>query len=202
MDHRDLPIIILAAGASSRMRGRDKLMEEIDGMPLLRQQVIKARAVTRGPVLVTLPPPPHQRYDALDGLEADLLPVADADEGMNASLRRAFAALPADCTHAMLLLADLPDLTADDLATVADAVDLDSATLVWRGSTQAGAMGHPIVVRAALFDSFIALQGDSGGREVMAQAQGRILPVPLPADHARRDLDTPEDWAAWRAEKH
>jgi molybdenum cofactor cytidylyltransferase len=46
------------------------------------------------------------------------------------------------------------------------------------------------------------LQGDSGGREVMAQAQGRILPVPLPADHARRDLDTPEDWAAWRAEKH
>jgi len=24
--------------------------------------------------------------------------------------------------------------------------------------------------------------------------------VPLPADHARRDLDTPADWAAFRAE--
>ncbi|MAY45584.1 MAG: 4-diphosphocytidyl-2C-methyl-D-erythritol synthase, partial [Rhodobacteraceae bacterium] len=30
----DIPILLLAAGSSSRMRGRDKLMEEVDGQPL------------------------------------------------------------------------------------------------------------------------------------------------------------------------
>jgi len=27
-----------------------------------------------------------------------------------------------------------------------------------------------------------------------------MLTVPLPGDHATRDLDTPEDWADWRRE--
>ena len=45
----DLPIILLAAGQSSRMRGRDKLLEKIDGVTLLGLQVRRARAcVERG----------------------------------------------------------------------------------------------------------------------------------------------------------
>ena len=31
-----IPILILAAGASRRMRGQDKLLQVVDGMPLLR----------------------------------------------------------------------------------------------------------------------------------------------------------------------
>ena len=37
-----IPIVILAAGASSRMRGRDKLLELVDGVALLRRQVERA----------------------------------------------------------------------------------------------------------------------------------------------------------------
>ncbi|NNE52495.1 MAG: nucleotidyltransferase family protein [Sulfitobacter sp.] len=194
----DLPIIILAAGSASRMRGRDKLMEDVGGVPLLRAQAVKARAVTKGPVIVALPPPPHPRYDALDGLEVLCLPVAAAAEGMSASLRTAFAALPRDAACAMMYLADLPDLTEDDLRKVAEAVDLGSDTLIWRGATEAGAPGHPIVFHRALFDHFATLKGDGGAREVVAAAGNRVTLVPLPGDRARADLDTPEDWARWR----
>lgn len=196
----DLPIVILAAGASSRMQGRDKLLEDVGGIPLLRSQAHKARATTRGPVLIALPAAPHPRYHALAGLEVDILPVPDAAEGISASLRRSFAALPADAPCAMLLLADLPDITADDLRRVAAAVDLDSDVLVWRGATVDGAGGHPIVFRRSMFAHFATLQGDHGGAEVVAQAKGRIALIPLEGRRARRDLDTPEDWAAWRAE--
>ncbi len=199
MEHADFPIIILAAGASRRMRGRDKLLEEIDGTALLHHQARKALAVTSGPVLVALPPAPHPRYAALASLPVKIVPVPDADEGMNASLRTAFAALPADSDTAMLLLGDLPDLTADDLRSVANAVDLSSDTLVWRGATSEGAPGHPIMFRATLFDAFAQLHGDSGGREVMAQANGRVQLIPLQGNRARADLDTPEDWEIWRA---
>ncbi len=197
---QSLPIIILAAGQSRRMRGADKLLEDVGGQPLLRQQVRNALAVTDGPVLVALPVQPHPRYRAIDDLDVTLVPVPDAQEGMNASLRTVFAALPENVKCAMLLLGDLPDLTQADLLKVADAVDLTSDTLVWRGVTQDGAPGHPIVFKSDLFSAFDGLSGDGGGREVIAQAHGRIKLVPLKGDRARRDLDTPEDWDIWRAE--
>lgn len=196
----DCPIILLAAGASRRMRGRDKLLEEVDGLPLLRRQALRALEATRGAVFVALPQAPHPRYAALEGLGLRLVPVADAAEGINASLRTAFAALPKDAPCAMLLLADLPDLTRDDLKKVMGAVDLGTDTRIWRGVTEEGAPGHPIVFRADLFPAFAELKGDGGGREIIAQAEGRIETVPLPGTHARNDLDTPEDWASWRKE--
>lgn len=195
----DLPIILLAAGQSSRMRGADKLLEMVEGVPLVRRQAEMACAATSGPVIVALPDAPHPRYSALEGLQVQIVPVPDASEGMNASLRRAFATVPADAPAAMLLLCDLPDLTTSDLKTVLQAVDLNKPTLVWRGTTDTGAPGHPIVFAAPLFDRFAKLTGDAGGRDVIKAAQGHIEMVPLPGNRARMDLDTPEAWAEWRA---
>ncbi|APE43596.1 4-diphosphocytidyl-2C-methyl-D-erythritol synthase [Sulfitobacter alexandrii] len=198
MDHA-MPIIILAAGGATRMRGRDKLLEPVAGVPLLRRQALMARAAGQGPVVVALPPRPHLRYDVLEGLDVQLLPVADAAEGMNASLRAGILALPGTVRCAMVLLADLPELTAADLRRVADAVDLTDGNMIWRGATAQGAPGHPIVFRSDLFPALAALEGDSGGREVVSQQADRMVLVPLPGDRARLDLDTPEAWAAWRA---
>ncbi|MGA1614500.1 MAG: nucleotidyltransferase family protein, partial [Lutimaribacter sp.] len=87
-----LGIIILAAGQSRRMRGGDKLLETVQGQPLLRR-IQQAAAATGCPVWVALPGPSHPRA-------AHLLPasqpvyVPDAALGLSASIRRAVAALP------------------------------------------------------------------------------------------------------------
>ncbi len=196
----DLPIVVLGAGQSSRMRGADKLMQLVDGVPLIRRQAKIARAATSGKVIVTLPNGPHPRYGALAGLDIQVLPVPDAAEGMAASLKRAFAAVDGH-PAAMLLLADLAELTVGDLREVSGAVDRNGSYLVWRGVTEDGKPGHPIVFAAPLFSAFATLTGDSGGREVVAAAGDRVHLVPLPGQRARRDLDTPEDWAQWQAER-
>ena len=195
----DIPIIVLGAGQSTRMGGTDKLLQHVDGQPLIRRQADMARRATTGAVIVALPPAPHPRYAALQGLDVQTLGVEDAAEGMNASLRAAFAALPEDSRAAMLVLADLPDLTMDDLKSVGQAVDKKPEMLVWRGATETGKPGHPVVFAASLFPAFAALSGDSGGQDVVRQAQGRVALVPLQGTRARLDLDTPEAWAAWRA---
>lgn len=199
MAQSDIPIILLAAGQSSRMRGRDKLLEPVDGVPLLRRQAEMACRVTSGPVLVTLPPAPHPRRNALDGVPVEMVTVRDAAEGMNASLRAGIAALPKAAPAAMVLLADLPDLDDDDLNMVIQSVDLSDGNKVWRGATSDGAAGHPIIFAASLFAAIARLHGDSGGREVVAGAQGKMVLVRLPGTRARNDLDTPEAWARWRA---
>ncbi|CAN0587772.1 unnamed protein product, partial [Ectocarpus sp. 12 AP-2014] len=103
----DIRILLLAAGASRRMRGRDKLLQEVDGQPLIARAAEIALA-TGAQVVVTLPPPPHPRYAALAGLDVRTIPVPDAGEGMGASIRTGIAALPPATPAAMILLADLP----------------------------------------------------------------------------------------------
>ena len=196
----DIPIIILAAGTSARMRGADKLMQAIDGVPLLTRQARLARAATDGPVIVALPAPPHPRYDAIAGLDVTLCPVPDAEAGMSVSLRAAVANVPPEAQAAALMLADLPDLTEEDLKKVLDTVDIKSKILIWRGATEDGKPGHPVVFHRDLFPAIERLSGDAGAQEVAQQARDRTVLIALPGQHARADLDTPEDWAAWRAE--
>ena len=195
---KHIPAIVLAAGQSSRMRGADKLMQDVDGEPLIRRQCRIARQVCER-VFVALPPPPHDRYTAISGLDVTPVPVADAAEGMGASLRTAFAALPKTAKAALLLLGDLPDLTEDDLNNVIQAVDLNSETLIWRGTTADGRDGHPIVFAKPLFAQFAKLTGDHGGQSIVKSAGQRVARIALTGNRARNDLDTPEDWANWRA---
>ncbi|MEM9576748.1 MAG: nucleotidyltransferase family protein [Pseudomonadota bacterium] len=197
----DLPILILAAGQSSRMRGGDKLMEVVEGKPLLRRQIDNARSATGGGVIVTLPPAPHPRQKLVQATSAQIVPVPDAALGMSASLRRGLGAISADAPAAMILLADLPELTPADLRRVLAAVNTESSTLIWRGATEDGKPGHPIVFARPLFTVLQRMQGDDGGQKVVSEHQDRMTIVRLPGQRARLDLDTPEDWHRWRTGK-
>lgn len=192
---KHLVILVLAAGQSRRMGGRDKLLEQVDAMPLLRRTVTMAAEVA--PVIVALPPPPHPRYACLQDLDITRVAVPDATDGMNASLRRALASVPTNAQAAMILLADLPDLTAQDLKKVAQAT-VNGSFNVWRGVTEDGLPGHPVVLDRSLFSDVMALSGDSGAQSVIRQHAEKTCLVRLPGQAARTDLDTPEAWASWR----
>jgi hypothetical protein len=79
-------ILLLAAGASSRMRGADKLLEPVEGVPLVLRQARVALA-TGASVIVTLPLDRPLRNAALAGLELTTAPVPDAALGLSASIR-------------------------------------------------------------------------------------------------------------------
>lgn len=193
-----IPILILAAGASSRMRGTDKLLLDVDGIALLRRQARMALSVSTD-VRLTLPPRPHARYDVVQDMPVQTIEVADAADGLSASVRAAFASLEPDIERAMILLADLPDLTADDLRRLMQATQTQPNALIWRGATPEGTGGHPMIVARHLFDAFQSLEGDAGGQSIVKTSADRVHLVPFSDNRARADLDTPEAWAAWRA---
>lgn len=191
-----LPILLLAAGQSRRMRGADKLMEPVAGTPLIRRQVAAAAAADLDP-WVALPAREHPRAAALAGLRHTPLVLPGSVEGMGGTLRDGVAALP-PCPRFLICAADLAGLTADDFAAVAGA-DMAQA-LIAIATSDRGALGHPVMFDAALRPDFAALSGDEGARRIVQAHKGRMRTVPLPGDHATRDLDTPEDWADWRRE--
>ncbi|MFT4701732.1 MAG: molybdenum cofactor cytidylyltransferase [Yoonia sp.] len=193
-----LPILILAAGQSSRMRGVDKLLENIDGVALLRRQINITSAVG-GPVFVALPDPAHPRTTQLTGTNALPIFVPNASEGLGVTLREAVAALPT-CPAFMVVLADLAALEGSDLATILNARENNPNYLIWRGATEVGKPGHPIIFDASLRPAFANLAGDTGGAAILKSQKDQTCLVPIPGHRALLDLDTPEDWARWRAE--
>jgi molybdenum cofactor cytidylyltransferase len=192
------PILILAAGKSSRMEGADKLALPVRGKPLLRDRAKMALA-TGATVCVALPSSVHPRAALLDGLDVTLIPVPDADLGLAHTLRAAVAALPA-CDRFLVLLADLPEITTQDLRRILAAPASHPEALIWRGATESGAPGHPVLFASTLRPLFATLTGDTGAEPIIRAHRDRTVIIPLPGQHARRDLDTPADWAAWRSE--
>lgn len=196
----NVAIVIPAAGSSSRMRGADKLLEPVSGQPLLRRVAERARAVSAS-VIVTLPGLTSPRADALRDLDLLLLAVPDAAEGMAASLRAAAGRVPSGAEGVMILPADMPDLTQDDLSTVIAAFGASEGTGIVQATGADGRPGHPVLFPADLVSGFSQLTGDSGARAILGANAHRVVRVALPDEHALIDLDTPEAWAAWRA-KH
>lgn len=191
-------ILILAAGASSRMRGGDKMLERVAGVAQITR-ITRAALATGCPVTVTLPPDHPARAAALAGLAARQVIVADASAGMSASIRDGLAALPPDAV-VLVVLADLPELTATDLRTML-AAQAASPDLIVRACSASGVPGHPVAFPPWVRVELMALSGDTGARDLLARHVARTRMLPLPGDHAVTDLDTPEAWAEWRASR-
>ncbi len=190
-----IPILILAAGRSARMQGTDKLLQMVHGTPLLRHITTEALAVSDD-IYIALPENPAPRLAALDGLAVTPLITPEAAEGMSGTLRSAVAKLP-DCPAFMMMLSDLPDLTSQDLSKILQARTDNPDHLIWRGATTAGQPGHPIIFDASLRPKFADLSGDGGGEPLVNPLRDQTHLTAL-GDRARRDLDTPADWATWR----
>mgnify|MGYP001947318584 FL=1 len=188
-------ILILAAGASSRMRGADKLLMDVAGQPCLR--VLTERALATGlPVYVALPPDRPARTEALHGLKVTQVVIPDAADGMGHSIRGGISALPDHVTGALILPADMPDIQTADLVHFTE-LHRTAPDLIWRATDAEGTMGHPVVFPKDLFPQLSKLTGDDGAKSVVKRNLDRLKTVPLAGRRATLDLDTPEAWEAY-----
>ena len=193
-----IAIVIPAAGASRRMRGQDKLLQPVDGVPLLVGVVDRASKVSPA-VLVTVPDLSSPRAAMLAERGVSVVDVPDASEGMSASLRAASKNVPGDCAGVMILPADMPDITADDLRAMCAAFSEHKGAAIVQATGGDGTPGHPVIFPSDLIPEFANLTGDAGARSILRANRSRVRYVALPDRHALTDLDSPEAWEAWRA---
>jgi len=185
-------IVIPAAGTSSRMRGTDKLMTLVDGCPLLR--LVVERACTASNDVVVALPAGSKRRSIISDLDAKLIDVQGANQGMGTSIKAAVSHISEHATGVMVLPADMPDLTANDLSMIIQ--HFDKKQKITRGCAQDGTEGHPVLFPVSFLNDLLELSGDQGARVII---QGHPIElVTLGENRALVDLDTPEDWDHWR----
>ena len=185
--------IVLAAGTASRYRAADpsiatKLVALIDGVPVVRRVVEAALASGARPItLVTGHATPDVRA-ALEGLSVDFVANPDYATGMASSLRAGLAVLPAGVDGALVLLGDMPGVTAAllDRLIEAHAADPDRDAIL---PVHGGRRGNPVLLGRALFGPAMELRGDEGARRLLKRAQ--VLEIDIADDAVLVDIDDP-----------
>lgn len=193
-----IQIFIPAAGASLRMRGQDKLLKTVKGQPLLLR-VVSESVETDSQVCIGLPKGAKERIETLKKTKAQLIEISDCSEGMSASLRAGCeVAENGNASALLIVLADMPEIETGDLMQFISAHQ-QHPERVFRGTTSDGRLGHPVLIPARLFPKLRPLRGDQGAKAVLEGND--VTPIVLEGERAVIDLDTPEDWARWRARR-
>jgi molybdenum cofactor cytidylyltransferase len=184
--------ILLAAGESRRM-GRNKLLLPLAGEPLVRRACRRGLAAGLDPLIVVLGHESERVQEALTGLDCRLVLNTDLGGPMSGSLHRGLKALPAVTEAAVVMLADMVNVTEQMLRAILVSAQTSPALLVC--SRYAGTLAPPVLFRRTLFEELYASTGEGCGRAVVEHHREHALYLDWPGA-ALVDVDTPEEFAA------
>jgi molybdenum cofactor cytidylyltransferase len=188
--------LVLAAGQARRM-GSNKLVAGLGGKPLVRHAVEAALASQAAGVTVVSGHEPERLAEALAGSGAAVVHNPDYASGLSTSLRRGLAALPRDIDGAVVLLGDMPRISAAVIDRLIAAFNpLEGRALcvpTWQGKR-----GNPLLFARRYFAEVQAIEGDQGARLLLSEHTDAVAEVAMTDDAVLTDVDTPEALAALR----
>lgn len=183
--------IVLAAGRSARM-GRNKLLLDVGGQPLVRRSVHHAISAGLSPVLVVVGFEADRVQRALTGLPYEAVLNPEFERGINGSVQRGIERVPSHCAAAVVTLADMPFVSSTMIAWVVNRYRETRAPLVL--SLYGDVQAPPTLYARSVFTEFGEDAGEGCGKRVVKRHRERAAVVQWPLD-ALADVDRPEDYA-------
>jgi molybdenum cofactor cytidylyltransferase len=176
--------------------GRQKLLLDLDGKPIVRWSVEALRPHVEALVVVTGAEGPAVR-GALERLDVRFAENPRPEAGQGSSIAVGVAALPPGTEAVVIALGDQPRTAPDVVPALLDAWRREGRPIV--APVYRGTQGTPVLFAAAVFAELVALTGDEGARRVVGARPERVtrvaFDVAMPAD-----VDTPEDLARLHVE--
>ena len=181
---------MLAAGSATRF-GSDKLRHALPhGVPIAVQA---ARHLKRelDTVFAVVRPGSPELSQALKSEGCEVVVCDNAAEGMGASLACA-ARAAGEVDGYLVALGDMPFVRPASIAAVRDALAAGAplAAPYWRARR-----GHPVGLSGKFQKDLLALKGDRGAKQLLAENERALVKVPVGDPGVIRDIDTPGDLA-------
>ena len=188
--------LLLAAGKSSRM-GSNKMLEEIDGRPMVARTAQRLLSSRARPIVAVLGNQADEVDKALGKLPVERVENPDYANGLSTSLKRGLAALPADIAGVVVCLGDMPLIAGRDIDRLIAAFNpLEGRAIIV--PTRRGRRGNPVLWSRQFFSEIMALSGDRGARKLIDEHADLVAEIEMDNDSVLIDIDTPDALAELR----
>jgi molybdenum cofactor cytidylyltransferase len=192
--------IVLAAGRSSRLAPRNKLLAPFEGEPIVTRVAGAAVASGADPVIVVTGFEAERVTEALRGLGIAFVHNGDFEQGLSTSLRVGLEALSPSIDGALILLGDMPFVEPSILKALMQSFATKDRRAICIPVHQ-GRRGNPVLWGAAYFSEMMAMSGDVGAKQLLERHQERVTEVPVESDGIFTDIDTPADLARLKTQR-
>ena len=192
MNESKIGIIILAAGASSRL-GKPKQLLRFRGKSLVRRMAENALAF-QSPTFVVLGANAGEIKKEIEDLPVEICFNENWQSGLSSSIKTGLKKLleiEPEASGVILLLCDQPFVDEKTIARLIETRRETQKAIV--ASEYDNTLGVPAFFARELFDDLLNLRGDRGARFVIEKYTDSKA-AKIDAPEAAFDIDTPEDY--------
>ena len=187
-----LSLIVLAAGKSTRMRGRNKLLAKVDGKPMVRRVVETALSSQVDEVIVVLGWEEGKVRAALSDLPCRFVVNKNYEEGQSSSVKVGLSEVVEGTRAVLILPGDVAKIDTRSINLVVDEYNRENRPIVV--AAYQNKPGHPILLSRELFKEIQGIDEQSAGlKSVMSNHAADMRLVETNSENVLRDVDTPED---------
>ncbi len=192
MNSSNIGLIILAAGASTRM-GTPKQLLPFRGRSFVRHMAEVAIASVCQPIAVVLGANAERMKPEISQLPVQIVENKQWAEGMSSSIRvglEAQLAMNQNLGAVAIALCDQPFVSSQTLDRIVEAYYSTGKPIIT--SEYVGTLGVPVLFSRTLFSELMALKSNEGAKQLIKKHIHEVCSVPFP--EGAIDIDTPEDY--------
>jgi len=170
----------------------NKLLHEVDGVPMVRRVVRTALDAGLDRVVVVTGHDADRVSRVLDDLGVRIVHNQRYAEGLSTSLAAGLAAVGPAASAAVICLGDMPWVRAEHVRALVGAFLPDAGASICV-PVHEGKRGNPVLWSSRYFGEMSSLTGDHGARGLLDRHPGQLREVEVPDDGVLRDVDRPGD---------
>ncbi|MCG3120098.1 MAG: Nicotine blue oxidoreductase [bacterium] len=186
--------LVLAAGESKRMPGKNKLLLPFAGKTIIECTVDAILPAAIAEVIVVLGHEAELLRKVLGKRPVKFIHNPNYRSGMASSIQTGLAAISPSAKALLIALGDQPLLQPDELNRLISAFSQTPNHTIAVPICK-GQRGHPVIFDRRYSGEIFALTGDIGCKSILARHPAAVLEVEMPASHILEDADTPEAYA-------
>lgn len=186
---KNIAIIILAAGSSSRL-GRPKQLLELNGKTLLQKSIATALEVSKN-VIVVLGANEKLIHPTISDFPIEIVLNKNHLEGMSSSIRTGMSVLEKKKYNAaLIMLCDQPYVDVFLLEKMISFFEKSELPII--AAEYEGKVGVPAIFDVSLFPKLKKLEGQKGAKALIMTNLKNVEKVVF--EKGKIDIDTEEDW--------
>ena len=193
--------ILLAAGESKRMNGENKLIKEIEGIPLIKYSVKNILGSTIDELIIVTGYQKEIIEKIIDkNKKIKFVHNRDFSNGIASSIIKGLCEISTKAKSFFISLADMPNVNQNIYNKLIKAKNSYNIKLKPENRkeiiipTSDGKDGNPVLFSIFMKTDVMKISGDRGAKEIIENNKNKILRIPFEGDGVILDFDTQDNF--------